>query len=85
MVAREKDALRAAAPSFDHRHGRAYAEKAGFIRGGRYYAALAQTADNDCLSFQFRMITLLHSGKKSVHVYMGNPSFHSFIIACCEV
>ena len=54
--------------------GRMHSEPSGLVAGRRYHATFSVMANRYRLSFQFRIVSLLHSGKELVHVHVDD--FH---------
>ena len=53
------------------RHGGMDSELAGFVGGGGHYPALvALPANDDCFTFQRRIVELLHRDEEGVHIDM---------------
>ena len=63
-----EDQLRALPPGGDRGHGRADAELAGLVAGGRHDAPLARPADCDRLAAELGIVALLDGRVEGVHV-----------------
>ena len=73
----DKDALRAEPPGRDNGHGRMHAEDPRLI-GGRGHHPAQAAADDHRFAAQFRVVHLLHSGKKGVHIQVQNHGESGF-------
>ena len=65
--------------TFGHLNGlcRVHSEPSGLVAGRRNHATFGIVANRYRLTLQFRIVSLLHSGKELVHVHVDD--FHLFI------
>ena len=74
MVPIDKDPVRAELTCLFHRHRRADAELARFIRGCCHDTARTRTADDDGLSAKRRVVTLFDRRIERIHIDVHDKS-----------